>query len=79
VADRVQGRRNIVQVTLDVAGSFLHGIAAELLRDRLGEDERHHGFGDDLLKVRQIQEGRWVVVWPKPWAAPRATVIYPGP
>ena len=39
----------------------------------------YQGFGDDLLKVRQLQEGRWVVVWPKPWAAPRATVMYPSP
>jgi branched-chain amino acid transport system substrate-binding protein len=39
----------------------------------------YHGFGDDLLKVRQLQEGRWVVVWPRPWAAPGATVTYPSP
>ena len=39
----------------------------------------YHGFGDDLLKVRQIQEGRWVVVWPKQWSAPGAKVIYPSP
>jgi len=39
----------------------------------------YHGFGDDLLKVRQLQEGRWVVVWPRPWAPPGATVTYPSP
>jgi branched-chain amino acid transport system substrate-binding protein len=39
----------------------------------------YHGFGDDLLKVRQLQEGRWLVVWPRPWAAPGATVMYPSP
>ena len=39
----------------------------------------YHGFGDDLLKVRQLQEGRWVVVWPRQWAAPGATLIYAGP
>lgn len=38
----------------------------------------YHGFGDDLLKVRQVQNGRWVVVWPKQWAAPGAKVIYPS-
>ena len=37
----------------------------------------YHGFGDDLLKVRQVQDGRWVVVWPRQWAAPGASVIYP--
>ena len=39
----------------------------------------YHGFGDDLLKVRQLQEGRWVVVWPRRWAAPGAIVMYPAP
>ncbi|PYO00662.1 MAG: ABC transporter substrate-binding protein [Candidatus Rokuibacteriota bacterium] len=39
----------------------------------------YHGFGDDLLKVRQLQEGRWVVVWPRQWTAPGATVTYPSP
>ena len=39
----------------------------------------YHGFGEDLLKVRQLKEGRWVVVWPKAWAAPGATVTYPNP
>lgn len=39
----------------------------------------YHGFGDDLLKVRQLQEARWVVVWPRPWAPPGATVTYPSP
>jgi len=39
----------------------------------------YHGFGDDLLKVRQVQDGRWVVVWPRQWAAPGAKLIYPNP
>jgi hypothetical protein len=25
---------------------------------------------EDLSKVKQIQDGRWVVVWPREWAAP---------
>jgi branched-chain amino acid transport system substrate-binding protein len=39
----------------------------------------YQGFGDDLLKVRQVQNGRWVVVWPRQWAAPEAAVMYPTP
>ena len=39
----------------------------------------YHGFGDDLLKVRQVQDGNWVVVWPRQWAAPGASLIYPTP
>jgi branched-chain amino acid transport system substrate-binding protein len=38
-----------------------------------------NNYGDDLSKVKQIQDGRWVVVWPKEWAAPGAKLLIPGP
>jgi branched-chain amino acid transport system substrate-binding protein len=31
-------------------------------------------YGDDLMAVKQIQNGKWVVVWPKRLAAPGATL-----
>jgi hypothetical protein len=31
--------------------------------------------GADLYKVKQLQQGRWVVVHPKEWAAPGAQVV----
>lgn len=31
-------------------------------------------FGDDLGRVKQVQSGKWVTVWPKEWAAPGATL-----
>jgi branched-chain amino acid transport system substrate-binding protein len=34
---------------------------------------------DDLFKVKQVQHGRWVTVWPKEWAAPGAKIVYPSP
>ena len=34
---------------------------------------------DDLMKVKQIQNGRWVTVWPKQWAAPGVSIVYPSP
>ena len=27
-------------------------------------------YGDDLMRVKQVQDGKWVTVWPKEWAAP---------
>jgi len=36
-------------------------------------------FGDDLHKIRQVQDGRWVVVWPKELAAPGAKLVHPSP
>ncbi len=31
-------------------------------------------YGDDLMKIKQVQNGKWVVVWPKAWAAPGASL-----
>jgi len=31
-------------------------------------------YGDDLMRVKQVQGGQWKVVWPKEFAAPGATV-----
>lgn len=32
-------------------------------------------YGDDLMRIKQIQYGKWVVVWPKAFAAPNAQPI----
>ena len=32
-------------------------------------------FGDDLMRIKQVQNGHWVTVWPKEWAAPGAKVL----
>ncbi len=32
-------------------------------------------YGDDLMKVKQVQNGKWVVVWPKQYAAPGAKLL----
>ena len=29
-------------------------------------------YGDDLMKIKQVQNGAWKVVWPESWAAPGA-------
>ena len=34
-------------------------------------------YGDDLMKVKQLQDGKWVVVWPTSYAAPGAKLIAP--
>jgi branched-chain amino acid transport system substrate-binding protein len=31
-------------------------------------------YGDDLMRIKQVQNGKWVVVWPKQFAAPGATL-----
>ena len=32
-------------------------------------------YGDDLMAVKQVQNGRWVTIWPKSVAAPGATLM----
>ena len=29
-------------------------------------------YGDDLMKIKQVQNGKWVVIWPQSYAAPGA-------
>jgi branched-chain amino acid transport system substrate-binding protein len=36
-----------------------------------------NNYGDDLFKVKQVQDGRWVVVWPREFAAPGARLLPP--
>jgi branched-chain amino acid transport system substrate-binding protein len=36
-----------------------------------------NNYGDDLSKVKQVQDGKWVVVWPREFAAPGAQLIVP--
>ncbi len=34
-----------------------------------------NNYGDDLMRVKQVQDGRWVVVWPKEVAKPGAKLL----
>ncbi|WP_300300258.1 amino acid ABC transporter substrate-binding protein [Ferrovibrio sp.] len=36
--------------------------------------DRGNNFGDDLMRIKQVQGGNWVTVWPKAWAAPGASL-----
>jgi branched-chain amino acid transport system substrate-binding protein len=31
-------------------------------------------YGDDLMKIKQVQKGNWVVVWPKEFAPAGVTL-----
>jgi branched-chain amino acid transport system substrate-binding protein len=55
-------------------------IAAYLKKNRIDTIQgklRFDGpsnYGDDLMRVKQVQNGRWVTVYPKEFAAPGATL-----
>jgi branched-chain amino acid transport system substrate-binding protein len=41
--------------------------------------EGPNNYGAEHIKVKQIQNGRWVVVWPRESQAPGVRVVYPAP
>jgi branched-chain amino acid transport system substrate-binding protein len=36
-----------------------------------------NNYGDDLTKVKQVQDGKWMIVWPKEYAAPGTKLMLP--
>jgi branched-chain amino acid transport system substrate-binding protein len=48
----------------------------DTIQGRLRFDNTNN-YGDDLMRVKQVQNGHWVTVWPKEWAAPGAKLITP--
>lgn len=48
----------------------------DTIQGRLRFDKTNN-YGDDLMRVKQVQNGQWVTVWPKEWAAPGAKLITP--
>jgi ABC-type branched-subunit amino acid transport system substrate-binding protein len=36
-----------------------------------------NNYGDDLFRVKQVQDGKWVVVWPREFAASGARLLPP--
>jgi len=45
----------------------------DTIQGRLRFDKTNN-YGDDLMRVKQVQNGRWVTVYPKEYAAPGATL-----
>jgi hypothetical protein len=41
------------------------------------ETANNYTPGGELYKVKQLQEGKWLVVWPPEFAAPGAKVVAP--
>ena len=55
-------------------GQYLKKNQVETIQGRLRFDGQFN-YGDDLMRIKQIQDGKWVVVWPKSHAAPNAKPI----
>ena len=53
--------------------AYLKKNGASTIQGKLRFDGAHH-YGDDLMRVKQVQNGHWVTVYPKEFAAPGATL-----
>jgi branched-chain amino acid transport system substrate-binding protein len=59
-----------------VLGQWLRANRVDTLIGKLRFDGPNN-YGDDLFKVKQVHDGKWVVVWPKEFAAPGARLLPP--
>lgn len=50
---------------------WLRANQVDTIQGRMRFNERGN-FGADLSRLKQVQDGKWVVVWPREWAAPGA-------
>jgi branched-chain amino acid transport system substrate-binding protein len=57
-------------------GQWLRANRVDTIIGKLRFDGPNN-YGDDLFKVKQVQDGKWVVVWPKEFAAPGARLLPP--
>jgi branched-chain amino acid transport system substrate-binding protein len=52
-------------------GAWLKANRVDTIQGKLRFDGPGN-YGDDLMRVKQVQNGKWVVVWPTQFAAPGA-------
>ena len=57
-----------------VIAAWLKKNKVDTIQGRLRFDGPSN-FGDDLMRIKQVQNGHWVTVWPKEWAAPGVKVL----
>ena len=55
-------------------GQWLKSNRVDTIIGRLRFDGANN-YGDDLMRVKQLQDGKWVVVWPRDFAAPGARLM----
>jgi branched-chain amino acid transport system substrate-binding protein len=66
----VKGARSLDDKAI---AAYLKGNRIDTIQGKLRFDGPSN-YGDDLMRVKQVQNGRWVTVYPKEYAAPGATL-----
>ncbi len=53
--------------------AFLRKNKIDTIQGRLRFDSPGN-YGDDLMKIKQVQNGAWKVIWPTSYASPGASL-----
>lgn len=67
----VKGARSLDDKAI---ATWLRANQVDTIQGRLRFNERGN-YGADLSRIKQVQNGKWVTVWPKEWAAPGAKLL----
>ncbi|MCB0171075.1 MAG: amino acid ABC transporter substrate-binding protein [Anaerolineae bacterium] len=62
----------------DVLADWLHNNTVETVIGPVNFDANNQNYGPDLQKIKQVQGGDWLVVYPADFAKDGATVEYPS-
>ena len=73
VADSRSGRARRQQPDDKAIAAWIRANKIDTIQGKLRFDGPSN-YGDDLMRVKQVQNGRWVTVYPKEYAAPGATL-----
>lgn len=69
----VEGAESLDQESI---GEYLIENGVDTVIGHLAFDPEQNNFSDDLTRIKQIQDGAWLVVWPEEFAAPGAVPEY---
>jgi branched-chain amino acid transport system substrate-binding protein len=60
-----------------VLADWLHSNTIQTVIGPVSFDPNNQNYGPDLQKIKQVQNGEWIVVYPKEFAKEGASVEYP--
>lgn len=59
-------------------GDWLLANGSDTVVGHLDFDPEQNNYGSDLDRIKQIQDGKWYVIWPPEYAAPDREIVYPS-
>ena len=60
----------------ETIGNWLLNNKVETIVGEMTFDPNNQNYGPDLQSIKQVQDGRWVVIYPSELAAEGAEIVY---